>query len=151
MPKPLLVFWLFRVFNCIVTFLFTGIALDMARVFGFDLIFFCYLDSIDSGSWMTFSLFSLTLFEAEGLDLRLISRRKRVVGLNLFFVPVGSLYLLPLIGIVLVFLDQRLVFFWVPRIDLLCPEGWLKACFCFCIDSFSYHLVLHIQVPPSII
>ena len=134
-----------------VTFLFASVALDIAQVLGFVFILLCYLGDIDLNGWMAFSLFFLALFGARSLSLRLISRKKRVIELSFFFIPVSSLIVLLPIDIVLVFLDRRLVFFRALGIDFSSPKRWLKACFCFCIDNFFYHLFLRIQIPLLIV
>ena len=105
LPKRLLVFRLFRVLICLVTFLFAGIVFDMAQMLSFIFIFFCYLGGIDPSSWMASSPFYLAHFEARGLDLRLISERRRVTRFSLFFILIGSLIALLSIGVVLVFFD----------------------------------------------
>ena len=123
----------------------------MAQVFSLFFIFFCYFSDIESRSWITSSFFSLALFRAGDPGLRLISKKRKVVGLSLFFVSIGSLIMLLLIDVVFVFLDRGPVCFWAPKIDFSSSGGWLEACFCFCIDSLLYHLVPHIQVLPSVI
>ena len=87
------------------TFLFTGVILDIAQVFSFFLIFFCDLGGIDPNSWMASLPFSLMLLGAKSLSLRLINGRKSVVGFNFFFVFVSSLIALLPIGIMLIFFD----------------------------------------------
>ena len=47
----------------------------------------------------------LVFFGVEDLGLRLVSGRKRVVELSLFFVPIGSLIGVFLISVVLIFFD----------------------------------------------
>ena len=49
--------------------------------------------------------FFLAFHGVGGLGLRLISRRERVMGLNLFFVLVDSLIALFPIGVIFVFFD----------------------------------------------
>ena len=147
-----LVFWLVRLFVCIVTFLLADVILNIAQVLSFVLIFFCYLGGVNLSSWITSPLlFSLTFLGVEGLGLRLISRRRWIVGLSLFFVLVGSLVTLLPIDIILVLLDQRSVFFWAHGIDFPSPGGWLEAGFCFYINNPLYRFILHIQVSPSIV
>ena len=80
----------------------------MAQVLSFVLIFFCYLDNIDSSHWIASLTTSLAFLGS--LDLRLISRRG-IVGLNLVFVFVGSLIAVLLRGVVLAFFGQHLVAF----------------------------------------
>ena len=124
----------------------------MAQVLGLILIFLCYFSSINPSSWMTSPLlFFLSFLRVRDLDLKLISGRQCIVGLSLFLVLVGSLVALLLISVVFVLFDQRFVSFWAPKIDFSSSEGWLEAGFCFCIDSFFYHLVPRIQVLPSIV
>ena len=103
--RPPLVFWLFRIFIYLVTFLFTSIALNTAQVFSFVFVFFYHLDGIDPNGWITSSPFSLVVFKARSLGLRLISGREKVVQLSFFFILVGSLIALLPIDIILVFLD----------------------------------------------
>ena len=79
----------------IVTLLFTGITFDVAQVFDFVLILFCYL-----GGWMTSLMTTLVFFR--GLNLRLISKRG-IVGLSLVFVLVKSLITVLLKGVIFVF------------------------------------------------
>ena len=112
---------------------------------------FCYLGDIDPNSWIISLLFFLIFLKVGGLGLRLISGRKKIVGLSLFFISGDSQIALLLIGVTLVFFDQQPVFFWISEIAFFSPKRWLKTYFCFCIDSFLYYLVPHIEVPPSII
>lgn len=74
-------FLLFWVFVYIVTLLRIDIALNIAQVLGFILIFFYYLGNIDPSTWITFSTTAL-IFLGD-LGLRLISRRK-IVGFSFF-------------------------------------------------------------------
>ena len=60
---------------------------------------------------------SLTFFGIGGLGLRPISRKKRVVELSLFFVPIRSLIAVLSIDLILIFLNRQLVFFWILGID----------------------------------
>ena len=101
------------------TFLFAGVALDIAQILGFILIFLYYLGGINPSGWMTSLSTFLALFRIESLGLRLISKKRRVVGLSLFFILVGSLITMLPIGVIFIFFDQRLVFFWALGIDFL--------------------------------
>ena len=106
------------------TFLFTGVALDMAQVLGLVLIFLYNLGGINPNSWVISLLsFFLTFLGVGGLGLRLISRRRWIVRLSFFFVPVKSLVMLLPIGIIFFFFDQKLISFWIPGIDLLSSGG----------------------------
>ena len=146
--RPPLVFWLFGALICIITFLLTGIALDMAQVLGLVLVLFCYLSCIDFSSWMT-SPTSMTLVFLGGLGLRLISG-KRQMGLSLFFI-LGSLIAVLSIGVVFVFFDRRPISFRVPGVDFPNHGVWLKASLCFYIDNLLHHFFLHVQVLSLII
>ena len=99
---------------------------------------------------MISSPFFLTLLRVGGLGLRLISGKKRVVGLSFFFVTISNLIALLLINIVLIFFDKQPISFWALEIDLPSLRGWLETWLCFCINSL-YHLVSRIQVSPSIV
>ena len=133
---------------CIMTFLLAGVALNVAQVFGLVLVLLCYLNCIDPSGWMTLPI-SMTLVFHRNLGLKLISGRRQM-GLSLFFI-LGSLIAVLLIGVVLVFLDQRPMSFWAPGVDFPNHEMWLKASFCFCINSFLQHFFPHVQVLSSII
>ncbi len=143
--RPLLVFWLFRIFVSIVTFLLAGIAPDVAQVLSFIFVFLCYLDSIDPSGWMASSTTFMTLIFLGSLALRLISRRK-IMGLSLIFVIIRNLIPVLLIGIVLVFFDRRPIVSRAPKVDLLSLGGWLEAGLYFYIDGLLYYFVLYVQV-----
>ena len=81
LSRPPLVFWLCGVLTRIVTFLFVGVALDMAYVLGFVLVFLHYLGGIDPSGGRA-SLLTFLIF-CKSLGLRLISKRE-VMGLSLF-------------------------------------------------------------------
>ena len=149
-PRLPLVFWLVRTLVHIVTFLLAGVVFNMAQVLGLVLIFFRYFSGIDLSGW-TFLSFSLTLLGIGGLNLRLISKRRRIMRLSLFFILVRSLVMLLLMNVILILLDQRLIYFWALGIDFPSSGGWLEAGFCFCINNLLYHLVPHIQVLPLIV
>lgn len=119
------------------TLLLASIELDVTQVYGFILIFFCYLGGIDiSGRITSLSTF-LTLFK--GLGLRLISKRE-VIRLSLFFVFIRDLITMCLIGIIFIFLNQQFISFQVSRIDLPSLGGWLQIDLCFYINNFFYYL-----------
>ena len=146
LPKLPLVFWFFRVFICIMTFLLVGVTLNITQVLSLVLIFLRYFSGIDSSGWMISLPTFLAFLGVRSLGLRLISRRRRVVGLCLFFIIIKSLIVLLSAGIVFVFLNQQLIYFWAPGIDLSSPGRLLKAYFCCCIDSFFYYFILDILV-----
>ncbi len=100
------------------TFLMTGIALNVAQVLG-HLIFFCYLGSIDLNGWMA-SPTTVFVFLG-GLELRLISRDGGVVGLSLV-IGLRSLILRLLVGVLLIFFGRRAMAFWALGIDVLNVE-----------------------------
>lgn len=77
----------------------------MAQVLSLVLILLYYLGGIDSNGWMVPLPSFLALQRARGLGLRLISGRRRVVGVSLFFVSVGSPIALFPMSVVLIFLD----------------------------------------------
>ena len=152
LPRLPLVFWLVRALVHIMIFLLIDVALDMAQVLGLILIFLCYLGGIDSNGWLTsFLSFFLMFLRVGSLGLRLISERRRIIGISLFFIPIRSLVVLLLIGVVFVLFDQRLIFFWISEIDFPSPERWLKAGLCFYINSFFYHFVPRFQILPLIV
>lgn len=81
MPRLLLVFWFFQIFVGIMTFLFTGIAFDVAQVFHFIIIFFSYLNSIDLSYWEIFlMIFFMTFIFFRGLRLTCIISRSEILG-----------------------------------------------------------------------
>ena len=130
------------------TFLLIGVTLDMAQVLGLVFVLFYYLSCIDPSGWIT-SPTSMTLVFLGSLGFRLISRRQWM-GLSLFFI-LGSLIAVLPIGVVLVFLDQRLMSFGVSRVDFSNHGVWLEAGFYFYINSLLYHFFSRIQVLSSII
>ena len=133
-------FWFFKAFVYIMIFLFANVVFDMAQVLGLILILFCYLSDIDLNGWMTSSPFFLAFFRAENLNLRLISKRKRIIKLSLFFVPIDSLIALLLIGVVFVFFDQRLYFFEYQKlIFLVSKDGWRPV---FTSTSIAFSITL---------
>ena len=98
----------------------------------------------------SFSPFSLTFFRVGGLGLRLISGKRRIMGLGLFLISIESFVALLPISVILVLFDPRFISFWAPEIDFSCPGKWLEAGLCFYINSLLYHLVLRIQILPLI-
>ncbi len=113
-----------------------GVIFNMAQVlWRLLLVLLCYLGNINLSSWMAFSTTLLVFFES--LSLRLISRR-RIVGLSLVFI-LGSLIAGLLIGILLVFLHQQAMTFWVLGIDFPNVEGWLQVSLCFYITCFHHY------------
>ncbi len=101
-PRPPLVFWLVWTLGSIVAFLVTGVALNVAQVLRY-LVLFRYLGSIDPGGWMASSMASpaIALVFLGSLGLRLISGGG-VVRLSLVFV-LGGLTLGLSVGVLLVF------------------------------------------------
>ncbi len=100
------------------TFLLTGVALDVAQVLG-RLVFFRYLDSIDLSGWMASPTTALVFLGV--LGLRLISRSGVTVGLSLVFVLGGLILGLP-IRVFLVFFGRRAMALWAPDIDVFNVE-----------------------------
>ncbi len=102
----------------------TGITFDMAQVL-WRLILFHYLGNIDPGGWMA-SIASMTTALAflGGLDLRLISGGRGIVGFSLVFV-FGCLIAGLSVGVLLVFFRRRVMAFQVPGVDFPNIEGWL--------------------------
>ncbi len=119
------------------TFLMTGVALNMAQVLG-CLVFFCYLGSIDPNGWMA-SLMTAFIFFG-GLGLRLISEGGGAVGLSLVFVLEDLILGLP-IGVLLVFFCRRTMNFWAPSIDVPNIKGRLQVNLCLCIICLLYHFL----------
>ena len=120
LPRLLLIFC--QAVPRIVTLLFTGIALNVAQVLGFDFTLLCYFSGINLSSWIASLPTSLTFFR--GTELKLISGRE-VMGLSFFFILVGCLIAMLLISVVFVFFDRRAMAFWAPGIDLSNIKGWL--------------------------
>ena len=79
------------------TFLFAGVALDVAQVLGFIFLFFDYLSCIDPGGWTVSLSTSVALFGV--LGLRLISG-SRGLRLSLIF---GNLIVVLPFGVPFVF------------------------------------------------
>ena len=133
LSRPPLVFWLFGILTGIVAFLFAGVALHVAQVFGFVFLLFYYLGGVDPSSWEASSMTSPLIFLG-GLGLGLTISRRRVVTLSLVFVfvPISE----PSIGVVLVFLHRRFVTSWASEINLLSLKGWLWVGLPFCIPGF---------------
>ena len=92
-------------------FRFASVAIDMAQLLGLVFILLCYLGSSDPRSWIASSPLFLELFGDRSLSLRLISKRRRVVVLSFFFVPIGVLIELLSMDIVIVFFHPRLISF----------------------------------------
>ncbi len=111
------------------TFLMTGVIVDMAQVFG-RLVLFCYLGSIDPSGWMASPTTALVFLG--GLSLRLISGGGRAVGLSLLFVLGGLILGLP-VGVLLVFFGQRAMALRASDINVPNVEGRLQVSLCFCI------------------
>ena len=117
------------------TFLFAGVALDVAQVLSLVLFLLDYLGGIDSSSWTIFLLASITFFGV----LRLISGRKSM-GFSLFFI-LGSLVAVLLLGVLFLLFRRRTVAFRTPRIDLSDVGEGLQVGLCFCITCFFYHFL----------
>ncbi len=95
------------------TFIFAGIALNMASILGFIFIIFCHLGDIDLRDWISLPITLVVFIFLGGLSLRLtyISRRE-IVKLSLVSIPILS------IGFVFILLSLSVIF-EVPEVDLL--------------------------------
>ena len=62
---------------------------------------------------MAFLMIFITLIIYEGMDLKLIINRKRVVNLNLILVPISMLSS----GFVFIFFGRQSIVFWVLRVN----------------------------------
>ena len=131
--EPPLVFWLLWILVCIITFLFAGIAYDVAQVLSLVLIFFYYLNGINSNGLMIFSTTAFVFLE--DLSLRLISQRE-IVWLSLFFILKASLQFFWK-DLSLSFLANSLYFFGYLESIFRVPKGGFRLIFAFILTSFS--------------
>ena len=93
-----LVFWLVRALVRVVTFLFAGVALDVAQVLGLVFLFFDYLGCIDPGGWTVSLSVNVALFGV--LGLRLISGSR---GLKLSLILGNFIAVFPLSVLLVLF------------------------------------------------
>ncbi len=122
-----------------------SITFNIAQVLWcFVLVLFCYLGNIDPSGWKA-SMASPTtaLLFFGGLDLRLISVGRGIVGLSLVFV-LGGLIAGLSVGVLLVFLCRRAMAFQTPGVNFPNIEGWLQISLCFYITSLLHHFFPHI-------
>ncbi len=109
-------FWLLRILDDVVAFLFIHVTFNMVLVFGFVLVFLCYLCDIDPSSWIISIAFLVAFILLGGLHLSLglkltgISRRG-IVGLSFVSIP---MILLVLTGVLFF---GRSVPLWAPGIN----------------------------------
>ena len=120
------------------TFLFAGVALDVAQVLSLVLLLLDYLSSIDPGDWTISSLASVTFFGV----LRLISGRK---GMGLSLLPIlGSFIVMLPLGVLFLLFRRQTVALRAPGIDFSNVGGGLQVGLCFCITCFLHHFFSHI-------